>query len=68
MIAVGQPVRWVGEDEQHPYARRRWPATLPSVAALLDSGLELARLTVLVGENGSGKSTIVEALALAYGL
>lgn len=45
-----------------------WPATVPSVAALLRDGLDLSPLTVLVGENGSGKSTIVEALAMAFGM
>jgi predicted ATPase len=45
-----------------------WPATLPSVSALLSDGLDLSPLTVLVGENGSGKSTIVEALAMAFGM
>jgi predicted ATPase len=46
-----------------------WPATVPAVAQLLREGLEVpAGLTVLVGENGSGKSTVVEALAEAYGL
>ena len=46
-----------------------WPASIPAVAQLLREGLELpAGLTVLVGENGSGKSTVVEALAEAYGL
>jgi predicted ATPase len=44
------------------------PATLPSVSALLRDGLDLSPLTVLVGENGSGKSTIVEALAMAFGM
>ena len=35
----------------------------------LRDGLELpAGLTVLVGENGSGKSTVVETLAEAHGL
>ena len=39
------------------------------MAQLLREGLELpAGLTVLVGENGSGKSTVVESLAEAYGL
>ena len=39
------------------------------MAQLLREGLDLpAGLTVLVGENGSGKSTVVESLAEAYGL
>jgi predicted ATPase len=46
-----------------------WPATVPAAAQLLREGLELpAGITVLVGENGSGKSTVVEILAEAYGL
>jgi predicted ATPase len=46
-----------------------WPASVPALAQLLGEGLEVpAGLTVLVGENGSGKSTVVEALAEAYGL
>ena len=47
----------------------RWPATVPAVEQLLSEGLELpAGLTVLVGENGSGKSTVMEMLARACGL
>ncbi len=47
----------------------RWPATVPAAAQLLREGLELTPgITVLVGENGSGKSTVVEMLAEAYGL
>ena len=45
-----------------------WPFTLGPVAQLLRDGLELSGLTVLVGENGVGKSTIIEAVAMAYGL
>jgi predicted ATPase len=46
-----------------------WPATVPAMEQILAEGLELPRgVTVLVGENGSGKSTVVEALAEAYGL
>jgi predicted ATPase len=46
-----------------------WPASVPALAQVLGEGLEVpAGLTVLVGENGSGKSTVVEALAEAYGL
>jgi predicted ATPase len=47
----------------------RWPDRVPAVAALLTRGLDLAPgATVLVGENGTGKSTVVEALAEAFGL
>ncbi len=47
----------------------RWPASVPAMAQLLADGLEIpAGVTVLVGENGSGKSTVVECLAEAYGL
>jgi len=47
----------------------RWPATVPAAAQLLRAGLELTPgITVLVGENGSGKSTVVEMMAEAYGL
>src|ERR1700748_3602249 len=46
-----------------------WPASVPAMAQILPDGLELpAGVTVLVGENGSGKSTVVETLAEAYGL
>ena len=46
-----------------------WPASVPALAQVLRDGLDPpAGLTVLVGENGSGKSTVVETLAEAYGL
>jgi predicted ATPase len=48
----------------------RYPFTLPAVAWLTRSteGLELpGGVTFLVGENGTGKSTLVEALAVAAG-
>ena len=57
-----------GARDHDPEASR-WPASVPAMAQLLGEGLELpAGLTVLVGENGSGKSTVVETLAEAYGL
>lgn len=62
-----RPVRRVVPDEQPD--RDRWPATIPAVGQLLDEGLDLpAGVTLLVGENGTGKSTIVEAVAMAFGL
>jgi predicted ATPase len=46
-----------------------WLSTLSPVTQLLRDGLDLSPgVTFLVGENGSGKSTISEAIALAYGL
>jgi predicted ATPase len=62
-----RPVRRVSPNAQ---ARRDdWPASIPAVAQLLEEGLDLADgVTLLVGENGSGKSTIVEAVAMAFGL
>ena len=64
-----RPVRRVQLDPQADVPRVGWPFDLPAVRQLLDDGLDLdAGVTFLVGENGSGKSTIVEAVAQAYGL
>jgi predicted ATPase len=62
------PIRRIEEHRGERLNRGAWPATIPVVAHLLDRGLDLGPATVLVGENGSGKSTIVEGIALAYGL
>jgi predicted ATPase len=45
----------------------RWPFTISAVAQLVhDGGLEVAAgVSWLVGENGSGKSSLIEALAAA---
>jgi predicted ATPase len=64
-----RPVRTFQPREGLEVDESVWPASVPAVAHLLREGLELpAGLTVLVGENGSGKSTVVEGLAEAYGL
>ncbi|MBO0867887.1 MAG: ABC transporter [Micromonosporaceae bacterium] len=64
-----RPVRRV---EARPDAKPdgdAWWARIPAVAHLLREGLDLPDgVTFLVGENGSGKSTVVEAVAMAYGL
>lgn len=44
-------------------------AQVPAVAQLLRDGLDLpSGATVLTGENGSGKSTVLEVVAAALGL
>jgi predicted ATPase len=64
-----RPVRTFQPREDLEVDESVWPASVPAVAHLLREGLEVpAGLTVLVGENGSGKSTVVECLAEAYGL
>lgn len=45
----------------------RWTARLPAVRALGQQGLEFDDVTVFVGENGTGKSTVLEAIAAAWG-
>ena len=62
-------VRSVVANDHAPGTYDAWPADIPAVEAVLRRGLHLpAGVTLLVGENGSGKSTIVEAVAMAFGL
>lgn len=62
-------LRSVRHDPGRPVDPSTWPATVPAVAQVLRDGLDLTPgLTVLVGENGSGKSTVMEMLAEACGL
>ncbi|WP_348787587.1 AAA family ATPase [Leifsonia sp. NPDC080035] len=64
-----RPVRRVRTRLDAAYDTAVWPASIPAVGQLLREGLDLpAGVTFLVGENGAGKSTIVEAVAEAYGL
>lgn len=52
---------------RHGFDEAAWYWQLPPVAQLREEGLRLTEpVTVLVGENGSGKSTVVEALAGAW--
>ncbi|PYD00490.1 AAA family ATPase [Microbacterium esteraromaticum] len=63
------PVIAVSANDDAPEPGGRWPADIPAVAQLLRDGMRLSPgVTFLVGENGSGKSTVVEGIALAYGL
>ena len=57
------------EARDLPDDDRTWPYSLPVVRQLLADGLDLPPgVTFLVGENGSGKSTVIEAIAGAVGL
>src|SRR5436305_2430419 len=68
-VKNGRAIRAVRQDPGASIDTSRWPATVPAVEQLLCEGLELPPgLTVLVGENGSGKSTVMEILAEACGL
>ena len=52
-----------------PIPPDQWPRTIPAVDQILTEGLDLnPGVTFLMGENASGKSTIIEAVAAAYGL
>ncbi len=62
------PVRRVQAVPDVDRDQTAWPFRIPAVAQLLDEGLDLGPVTVLVGGNGQGKSTIVEAFAVAAGL
>jgi predicted ATPase len=63
------PVLRVQLGERAELPPEVWPRTIPAVEQVVRDGLDLAPgVTFLVGENGSGKSTIVEGVAMAYGL
>lgn len=64
---LDRPIRRVQAAGDASWDADVWPYTIPAVRTLLTDGLDLGRVTVLVGENGSGKSTIIEAIATAFG-
>lgn len=46
-----------------------WPWTVPAVAQIAARGVRLnSSIVILMGANGSGKSTVLEAIAEGYGL
>ncbi|WP_432484086.1 AAA family ATPase [Kineococcus esterisolvens] len=64
-----RPVRRVERVPGAPVDPGAWPDSVPAVAQLLREGLELpAGVTFLVGANGTGKSTVVEAVAEVLGV
>jgi predicted ATPase len=65
-VLNGAPLRRIEVDKARVHMDH-WPYTIPAVRDLVEKGFEPAPgLTVLIGENGSGKSTIVEAIAAAW--
>ena len=65
-VLRGAPVRRIEVDKGR-VREGEWPYTIPAVRDLVEQGFEPAPgLTILIGENGSGKSTIVEAIAAAW--
>lgn len=64
---VDLPLRSVAKHAHSPPELSPWLREIPAVNDIL-AGFEFARTTVFVGENGSGKSTIIEALATAIDL
>lgn len=65
-MTAGRFLRWVAVEEPPP--TEGYPFNLPAVQALRRSRLSLAPgVTFLIGDNGTGKSTLVEAIAVACG-
>lgn len=56
----------VDADPHNPLDPTVWPGNIAGVRDLLTWG-DFAQATVFVGENGAGKSTIVEGIAKAWG-
>ena len=67
-VGARRPVRRVSGERALPLDRGSWPGTIPAARQIVDEGLDLGPVTILVGENGAGKSTVVEGIAMAYGL
>jgi len=53
---------------QEGEARTGYPWVLPAVAALAAGVVLDPKVTYLIGENGTGKSTVVEGIAIAAGM
>lgn len=67
MIVRG--LRIVSDDDGAKVDRAAWPYTMACISEILDHGLVFEKpVTFLVGENGTGKSTIIEAIAEAWGI
>jgi predicted ATPase len=66
-LTDSRAIRRVSFFADAPAVAGSWPMTVPAVASL-QQGFELPPgVTFLVGENGSGKSTVLEGIAEAFG-
>ena len=63
-----RPIRRISGQPDILSTADSWPGSIPAVRQILDDGLDLGALTILVGDNGAGKSTITEAIAMAFGM
>ncbi|TDU91836.1 putative ATPase [Kribbella voronezhensis] len=68
MPFAAHPVRRVAAAEG-TIVSGSWPHSIPAVRQILTTGLNLPPgVTFLIGENGAGKCTLVEAIAIAFGM
>lgn len=62
-----QFIRSIGLKDEHSKKRTEYPFSLAAVQQLMQIDCH-PHVTFFVGENGTGKSTLLEAIAVAFGL
>ena len=63
MAVQRQPIRRIKAGPSSGADVGSWPLTVPAVAQIVQHGLELPPgVTILVGENGAGKSTVIKSI------
>ena len=63
---ISQYIRSIKLNRDKIPSFSQYPFCLPAICNLFDLNLD-PKVTFIVGENGTGKSTILEAIAVAYG-
>ncbi|WP_348982312.1 AAA family ATPase [Desulfosporosinus sp. FKB] len=64
--SVKQYIRYIELDRERVPSFSEYPFNLPAIKSLQRLSFH-PQVTFIVGENGSGKSTILESIAVAYG-